>query len=230
MFQSKYGNLLTIILIVVIVIILLIGGILIARWYKNEKINKENEKVISQIAEDTTQQPQQSNTTTEQDTTMPEITDISNQTTTDQGTTSGTGKRKKKVYLNDFVVSGYIEIPKTGIKYAVLETSSVRALETAVAVVYPSNPVLNTPGNIVIQGHNYRNGKFFSNNKKLQIGDKIKITDLNNKTLTYTIYEIFETTPEDASYFTRDTGGNIEISLSTCTDDSKARLVILAKV
>ena len=35
---------------------------------------------------------------------------------------------------------------------------------------------------------------------------------------------------EDAEYMTRDTGDNIEISLSTCTDDSKGRLVILARV
>ena len=102
--------------------------------------------------------------------------------------------------------------------------------EVAVAVAYPSNPKLNTPGNIVIQGHNYRNGKFFSNNKNLSVGDKIKITDTSNKTLTYTIYEIFQTTSEDAEYMTRDTGDNIEISLSTCTDDSKGRLVILARV
>lgn len=132
--------------------------------------------------------------------------------------------------MDEFVVSGYIEIPKTGIKYAIIESSSVKALETAVAVAYPSNPKLNTKGNVVIQGHNYRNGKFFSNNKKLEIGDKIKITDISNKTLTYTIYEIFLTTPEDSAFFTRDTGDNIEISLSTCTDDGNQRLIILAKV
>ena len=225
MLQSKYGNLLTIILILVIVIILVIGGILIARWYKGEKIKKENERVISQITEDASTLPEEN--TSEGNIVMPELTDISSQTGTSSGSTGGT---KKKVYLNNFVVAGYIEIPKTGIKYAILEKSSVKALETAVAVAYPSNPKLNTPGNVVIQGHNYRNGKFFSNNKKLQIGDKIKITDTANKTLTYTIYEIFETTPEDAVYFTRDTGDNIEVSLSTCTDDGKGRLVILARV
>lgn len=227
MTQSKYGNLLTIILVVIIVLLLVIGGIFVARWYKGERIKKENERVISQISEGTDTLPQDNNTTQEQNTIMPEITDISSQTGTGSSTS---GSSKKKVYLNNFVVSGYIEIPKTGIKYAILETSSVKALETAVAIVYPSNPKLNTKGNIVIQGHNYRNGKFFSNNKKLQIGDKIKITDTSNKTLTYTIYEIFETTPEDAKYFTRNTGDNIEISLSTCTDDGKGRLVILARV
>ena len=39
---------------------------------------------------------------------------------------------------------------------------------------------INQAGNTVIIGHNYRNGLFFSNNKKLNNGDKIYITD-NNK-------------------------------------------------
>ena len=47
--------------------------------------------------------------------------------------------------------------------------------------------------------------------------------------LTYTIYNKFETTPEDTSFYQRDTGGKAEITLSTCTDDSKARLIIFAK-
>ena len=33
----------------------------------------------------------------------------------------------------------------------------------------------------------------------------------------------------DTEYMTRDTQGAVEISLTTCTDDSKARLIILAK-
>jgi len=96
--------------------------------------------------------------------------------------------------------------------------------------MYPSNPSLNEPGNVVIIGHNYRNGQFFSNNKKLVIGDKIKITDLKGRTLTYTIYEISTLPETDTEYITRERGDNIEISISTCTDDGKARLVILARV
>ena len=59
--------------------------------------------------------------------------------------------------------------------------------------------------------------------------DKILITDSTGKKLTYTIYNKFETTPEDTSFYQRDTSGKQEITLSTCTDDSKARLIILAK-
>ena len=90
-------------------------------------------------------------------------------------------------------------------------------------------PGINQIGNTVIIGHNYRNGLFFSNNKKLNIGDKIFITDNDGKQLTYTIYNKFETTPEDTSFYQRDTGGKPEVTLSTCTDDSSARLIILAR-
>ena len=65
--------------------------------------------------------------------------------------------------------------------------------------------------------------------KKYYDEDKPEITDLSGKRLTYVIYDKFEAEDNYADYMTRDTQGAIEISLSTCTDDSKARLIILAK-
>ena len=87
---------------------------------------------------------------------------------------------------------------------------------------------INQVGNTVIIGHNYRNGLFFSNNKRLNNGDKIYITDNSKNRLTYTIYNKFETTPEDASFYSRDTNGKPEITLSTCNDDSSKRLILFA--
>ena len=125
---------------------------------------------------------------------------------------------------------GYIEIPKINIKYPILEKETVPSLEQSVAVRYPDNPKLNEPGNVVIAGHNYRNGQFFSNLKNVATGDIIKITDANGQTLVYTIYEKYETTPEDVAYITRDIGDNTEITLVTCTDDSSARIIVKARV
>ena len=87
----------------------------------------------------------------------------------------------------------------------------------------------NKPGNTLIIGHNYRNGQFFANNKNLSKGDKVYITDLSGKRLSYTIYDKFETTTEDTEFITRNTNGAREISLQTCTDDGSLRLIILAK-
>ena len=152
-----------------------------------------------------------------------------NDKSTDEGGTS-TGKTRKVTYYNNYVMLGYIEIPVIRIKYPILEQETVASLEKAVAVRYPNSPQLNTVGNVVIVGHNYRNGMFFSNLKNVSVGDKIKITDTNGQTQVYTIYEKYETTPEDSTYITRDVGENIEITLVTCTDDSNARIIVKAKV
>ena len=130
---------------------------------------------------------------------------------------------------NGYAIKGYIEIPKTNIRYPISGKIAIEALETSVGILYPENATLNSPGNVVIIGHNYRNGKLFSNNKQLSIGDKIYITDETGTKLTYTIYEKFETTPEDTRFIARDTNGAKEISLSTCTDNEEKRLILLAR-
>ena len=125
---------------------------------------------------------------------------------------------------------GYITIPKTNVKLPILEETTPKALETSVAVIYPSNPQLNEPGNTVIIGHNYRNGLFFSNLKKLSVGDKVYITDYRGTSITYTIYNKFEASESDTSFYDRDTAGKAEITLSTCTDASNdQRTIIFAK-
>ena len=98
------------------------------------------------------------------------------------------------------------------------------------SVVQLYGPGPNQVGNTVIAGHNYRNGQFFSNNYKLQNGDIIYITDNAGNKLKYEIYNKYQTTPEDSDYMERNTDGKPEISLTTCTDDSKARIIIWARL
>lgn len=101
-------------------------------------------------------------------------------------------------------------------------------MEVAVGIAY--GPGLNKVGNTVILGHNYRNGTFFSDNKKLENGDLIYITDSETGTrLKYVIYNTYIAGSDEFDYATRDTAGKREISLSTCTDDVKNRLIIWAK-
>ena len=134
-------------------------------------------------------------------------------------------------YYQGFVRVGTIRIPRTGINYPILERGTERSLDTALAVMWPENPEqrLNNPGNVVIMGHNYRDGRFFSNNFMLREGDRIYVTDNSGRTIAYEVYEIFETTPEDTSYITRNTNGQTEITLTTCTDDAVRRTIIQAR-
>ena len=137
------------------------------------------------------------------------------------------GSTGKKQTYQGFEIAGTIEIPSIKLAYPIIAEPSKSAIEKSVAMLYGPGP--NQPGNTVIIGHNYRNGQFFSNNKKLSRGDKIYITDLTGRKLSYTIYDKFETEENNTDFIVRSTNGAREISLQTCTDDGNYRLIILAK-
>ena len=230
MFKSGYSSILSIILVILIIAIIVVIAVFGINVYKNSKDEKESEKAYAEIKEGSGIISTDKNKVSENllNNYLSNYIAEGNNTTNGEGTTTTT--RPKTKFYKEYPMVGYIKISKTNVEYPILLDVSPGALETAVGVMYPSNPKLNQQGNVVIIGHNYRNGKFFSNNKELDLGDSIEITDLTGKTLTYRIYEIFQTSETDTQYITRDRGNNIEISLSTCTDDGKERLVILARV
>lgn len=220
MFESKYSKVLTVILVIVIVAIIGLLGFLAYDYYQNYIVTKDTSEFVDNFQGDVTDEEGNDNNGTVAD---------SNETNPFEqikDANAGSSSSKKQTYKG-FGVLGTMEIPATNFKYPVLEKVTKKSIETAVAFLYGTG--LNQSGNSVIIGHNYRNGLFFSNNKKLNMGDKIYITDTEGKKLTYTIYNKFETTPEDTSFYQRDTGGKPEITLSTCTDDSSARLIIFAR-
>ncbi len=148
-----------------------------------------------------------------------------------QNPTSSTNRRTTTTYRG-YNLIGTIQIPKTKVKAPIVDTISPSSISAAVAFLYGpdnTNKTLNQVGNTVLVAHNYRNGTFFSNNKKLAIGDKIYITDQSGQKIEYTIYKSYTTTETDFDYATRNTDGKREISLSTCTTDPTKRLVIWAK-
>lgn len=221
MFESKYSKVLTVILVIVIIAIIGLLGFLAYDYYQNYMVTQDTSEFVDNFQGDIVsgdEDTNEENNTTDGEDPFAQIEDAN----TTGGSSSGTIKTYK-----GFGVLGTMEIPATNFKYPILEKVTKKSIETSVAFLYGSG--INQPGNSVIIGHNYRNGLFFSNNKKLNNGDKIYITDNSGKKLTYTIYDKFETTPEDTSFYQRDTGGKAEVTLSTCTDDSKARLIILAR-
>lgn len=227
MFKSKYSNFLTIVLIVAIVFVIVLVSVLAVGTYKRYKNDKEAENAIS-IFQNNIEQNIEENVNTNTNNSEIELPEINVNTNT--GSNTSTEGTRKVTYYNNFVMIGYIEIPKIKIRYPILEKETVSSLEQSVAVRYPDNPKLNEPGNVVIAGHNYRNGQFFSKLEDVATGDVIKITDIKGKTLVYTIYEKYETTPEDVAYITRNVGESTEITLVTCTDDSNARIIVKARV
>lgn len=227
--NSKYGNLLTVILVVAIIAIIGIIGIIGYRMYKAYYIETGAMQAATEFE----------NTVIQNDNTANEIVDntiynnngdeVVNIEDTFTNTSSGSGSSTGKTTMyKGFEVVGTIQIPAINIKYPILAKNTKKSLETSVVLMYTSNG-LNRAGNSVIIGHNYRNGTMFSNVKKLEKGDVIYITDTQGKKVKYTIYSIYRTSGSDSKYITRNTAGAREISLSTCTDDSKARTIVLAK-
>ena len=224
--NSKYSSFLTILLVLIIIAILGIIGFLGFKYYQSYITKNEGEDFAETWGDQIQTGPNGSILPPQEDNN--EDNSLFEGVEGNNNTTNSDPQANAPKY-NGYLTTGTIEIPKTNLKCPVLSQSeySAKALETSVVVLY--GPGLNKVGNTTIAGHNYRNGTFFSNNKKLNVGDKIYITDLDGKRLKYTIYDKYEVSDTESDYMTRDTQGAIEISLSTCTDDSKARLIILAR-
>ena len=156
--ERRYSKFLTIILIIIIVAIIGLLAYLGYDYYTKYRINKDSgEAVDAFIEEVTVEQPNTENTTGNNNTGNDITTNTSTNATGDSTTSTNTKRRTYK----GFNMLGTIEIPKTGIKYTILEKVTKKSLETSVAVVWPEQATLNKPGNVVIVGHNYRNGVFF---------------------------------------------------------------------
>ena len=227
MFNSKYSKLLTTLLVIAIIAVL---GILIfvgINWYKAYMTESDVDAGVDQfdgyINNTIAKNPNSNEENNIADLVDPDI-DVNNTVTNTSGNGGTTASKPK---YKGFNMVGKIEIPKIKLSCPVLETATDSAIEVAVAVL--SGPGVNQVGNTLIIGHNYRNGTFFSNNKKLEVGDKIYLTDLSGKKITYKITKKYKTSTSDADYMLRDTKGKREITLSTCTDDSKQRLILGAE-
>lgn len=132
-----------------------------------------------------------------------------------------------------YTTVGKIEIPKLNLSYPILEGKTGSETETeALLKISPCKfwgPDMNEIGNYCIVGHNYRNSKFFSKVPTLENGDIIELTDLSGRKLKYKIYNKYVVDPTDVSCTSQKTDGKKEVTLITCTDDSKQRVVIKAK-
>lgn len=245
--SDKFSNLLTMLLVLIIVSIFGIVGYFAYDVLNSNNINENAQSAINDFQSatqkvntgkgntvkdtNTVVDNKVENTTIDEENTatnpLEELNQLTQNQVAQQPTQDPTLEEPEKVYMEDYEIMGTIRIPKTGIEYPVLGKLTTRSLEIAVAIA--RGPGLNEVGNTVIFGHNYRNGLFFSDNDKLGNGDKIYITDKYGREMTYEVYNIYQTTQSDATYFTRDTEGRREISLQTCTDDGNNRIIIWAK-
>lgn len=126
-----------------------------------------------------------------------------------------------------YKVVGIIEIPKINIKYPILNKTNDDAMQYAITKF--SGGEINSIGNFVMAGHNYLDGSMFGKVKQLELGDEIKLTDLYNNTVTYEIFDIYSTDPNDTKIINSVKENTKEITLITCTNGHINRLITKAR-
>ncbi len=140
---------------------------------------------------------------------------------------------QNQLYYKGYKVLGIIKIPKINIEYPIIEIGDIdpesakKPMKLSIIKYWGEN--VNDYGNLSIAGHNNKDGTMFGKTKKLQIGDIVELTDLYGQTIQYSIYDIFVTDPNDVSILLPKDELIREVTLITCTNGNKQRLILKAK-
>lgn len=126
-----------------------------------------------------------------------------------------------------YKVVGIIKIPKIDLEYPILSETTNASMKLSITKFWGNG--VNKIGNLSLAGHNNYDGTMFGKTKNLEIGDTIELTDMYNITRRYTIYDKFITDPNDISIIEADNFGSREVTLITCSNGNKERLIIKAR-
>lgn len=142
-------------------------------------------------------------------------------------------QNNETVSLKGYDVIGIVTIPKINIQYPILAIETSNPEETKEPMRYGIvrywGGNVNDYGNLSIAGHNNYNGTMFGKTKNLEIGDLVELTDLTKTTMQYEIYDIFVTDPNDVSILATKDETTREVTLITCTNGNRERLILKAK-
>lgn len=140
---------------------------------------------------------------------------------------------EENVTMEGYKVIGVVKIPKIEIEYPILDIETYNPEDTnepmKISIVKYWGVDVNEYGNISIAGHNKYDGTMFGKTKNLEIGDIVELTDLKKKTIQYEIYDKFVTDPNDVTILATTDNTIREVTLITCTNGNKERLILKAK-
>lgn len=136
-------------------------------------------------------------------------------------------KQLLETTIEGYNIEGIIEIPSIELKYPIINQTNDKTMKISVTKFTVGN--INEIGNYCIAGHNNLDGTMFGKVKKLKIGDIIKLTDLYGETLEYAIFDMYVIDPNDVSCTEIVKEGTRELTLITCTNGRKNRLVTKAR-
>ena len=123
------------------------------------------------------------------------------------------------VEYKGYKIEGIIEIPKINIKYPIINETNEETMKISVTK-------FSGPTNMISYGKVTR---MFGKTSHLKIGDTIKLTNLKNETIEYKIFKIYSIDPSDVTCANSVDPTTREITLITCTNGHKNRLITKAR-
>lgn len=217
--------------LIILFFIVIILARTVAGIYEEGKIKNYDAKQIymSQIGQDNINEEQQS---LEKDKTNSSDNNESSNNLNSNSDKSNSEEHNKNSKIvpatyKGYKVSSQLKIEKLDIDTYVLESSNKNAMEVSVIKCFGANP--NEVGNYCIAGHNYITKNMFSELKKLEVGDEISLTDNKHGTIIYEIYDKYKVVPTQTDILSQETNGEKQITLITCSDYSKKRIIIKAR-
>ena len=161
------------------------------------------------------------------------LNDEKNQKTVETFSESLETGNQEEVTLEGYKVIGVVKIPKIDLEYPILDIETSNPEETKepmkISIVKYWGKQVNDLGNLSIAGHNNYDGTMFGKTKKLELDDIVELTDLTGRTIKYKIYDIFVTNPNDVTILETKDEASREVTLITCTNGNKERLILKAK-
>ncbi len=147
-----------------------------------------------------------------------------------------------------YYTAAILNIPRLKIKYAVIDTVASKQIaeESDAEEIFEEllrispvkfwGPNPNQTGNYCVVGHNYTSAwnqslrnKFFSHLSKIKIGDTIELTGLSGDLVRYKVYDYLIVDPTNTDATSQKTNGLRELTLITCTDDVRGRIIVRAR-
>ena len=129
--------------------------------------------------------------------------------------------------IEGYKVVGIINIPKINIEYPILEKTNKESLKLSITKFWGEK--INQKGNVVLAGHNNLNNKMFGKIDRLENGDIIELTDSQMVTVKYQLFDKYVIDPNDIDCIFPIDENTREITLITCTNRDKNRLVVKAR-
>ena len=131
------------------------------------------------------------------------------------------------IEVKGYKVEGIIKISKINIEYPILEKTNKESLKLSITKFWGEK--INQKGNVVLAGHNNLNNKMFGKIDKLENGDIIELTDSQMVAVEYQVFDKYIIDPNDINCIFPVEENTREVTLITCTNRDKNRLVVKAR-